>query len=205
MKYLDKQPDISVCRRCEKPLRLLMMNVSDFKCFIPELVSHSAAERAARENHWNEWKDAADWKKPHKRITEWELFTTAESSSEVSRISFKDAYPFLFVQIMYIHSGKWLWYDVLLCVCSVLQVISLQNQIWDLEQEKSRRGETGLQPDRTILGKLLPIQLKYLDILWYIIQEVQFEARLCSFWDKKWHSLPSQIKSWIHKWSASLI
>ncbi|KAM8727386.1 uncharacterized protein AB9X84_001117 [Acanthopagrus schlegelii] len=34
----------------------------------------------------------------------------------------------------------------------ILQVISLQNQIWDLEQEKSRRGETSLQPDTTILG-----------------------------------------------------
>lgn len=51
------------------------------------------------------------------------------------------------------------------CLCSVLQIISLQNQIWDLEQETSRRGETSLQPDRSILGKLLPIQLKYLDIL----------------------------------------
>ena len=163
----------------------------------------SRLKEATQTHHWVRALFLKKKKKKKKDLQD--SCRAAESSSEVSRISFKDAYPFLFVQIMYIHSGKWLWYDVLLCVCSVLQVISLQNQIWDLEQEKSRRGETGLQPDRTILGKLLPIQLKYLDILWYIIQEVQFEARLCSFWDKKWHSLPSQIKSWIHKWSASLI
>ncbi|XP_030259441.1 interaptin isoform X2 [Sparus aurata] len=34
----------------------------------------------------------------------------------------------------------------------ILQIISLQNQIWDLEQETSRRGETSLQPDRSILA-----------------------------------------------------
>ena len=91
-----------------------MMKVSDFKCFISELVSHSAAERAARQNQWKECKDAADWKKPPKRITKWELFffffffkdlqdscRTAESSSEVLRIYFEDADPFGFVQIVY--------------------------------------------------------------------------------------------------------
>lgn len=41
-------------------------------------------------------------------------------------------------------------------VCSVLQIISLQNQIWDLEQAESRGGETSLQPSRRILGNLLP-------------------------------------------------
>lgn len=88
-----------------------MMKVSDFKCFISEPVSHSAAERAARENQWHECKDAADWKKPPKRSTKWELFflkkdlqdscRTAEGSSEVSRIYFEDADPFGFVQIVY--------------------------------------------------------------------------------------------------------
>ncbi|XP_051256903.1 myosin-2 heavy chain isoform X14 [Dicentrarchus labrax] len=34
----------------------------------------------------------------------------------------------------------------------ILQVISLQTQIWDLEQAKSRRGEAGLQPDRRIIA-----------------------------------------------------
>ncbi|KAE8291330.1 E3 ubiquitin-protein ligase TRIM7 [Larimichthys crocea] len=34
----------------------------------------------------------------------------------------------------------------------ILQIISLQNQIWDLEQAKSSRGEASFQPDRIILG-----------------------------------------------------
>ncbi|XP_045907301.1 golgin subfamily A member 4 isoform X1 [Micropterus dolomieu] len=34
----------------------------------------------------------------------------------------------------------------------ILQIISLQNQIWDLEQAISRRGEASLQPDKGILA-----------------------------------------------------
>ncbi|XP_035526786.1 E3 ubiquitin-protein ligase BRE1-like 2 [Morone saxatilis] len=34
----------------------------------------------------------------------------------------------------------------------ILQVISLQNQIWDLEQAKSRRGGASLQPDQRIMA-----------------------------------------------------
>nr|XP_046263285.1 restin homolog [Scatophagus argus] len=34
----------------------------------------------------------------------------------------------------------------------ILQIISLQNQIWDLEQAKSRKGEARLQPDRRSLA-----------------------------------------------------
>ncbi|XP_078119451.1 LOW QUALITY PROTEIN: uncharacterized protein LOC144526109 [Sander vitreus] len=33
----------------------------------------------------------------------------------------------------------------------ILQIISLQNQIWDMEQVQLRRGETNLQPDKIIL------------------------------------------------------
>lgn len=40
------------------------------------------------------------------------------------------------------------------CVCSVLDIITLQNEIWAAEKEESRRGETSLQPDKRILGKV---------------------------------------------------
>lgn len=42
---------------------------------------------------------------------------------------------------------------MLYCVCSVLQVIPLQNQIWSLEQLKLQGGETTPQQDREIQGK----------------------------------------------------
>lgn len=38
-------------------------------------------------------------------------------------------------------------------VCPVLQVISLQNQIWNLEQLKLQGRETTPQQDKAILGK----------------------------------------------------
>lgn len=44
------------------------------------------------------------------------------------------------------------WVTSFLCACSVLQILSLQNLIWDSEQAESRRGEVGPQHNQ---GKLL--------------------------------------------------
>lgn len=40
-------------------------------------------------------------------------------------------------------------------MCPVLQVILLQNQIWDLEQQK-QRGDNSPQLDKSILGNKAP-------------------------------------------------
>lgn len=52
--------------------------------------------------------------------------------------------------------SQWPWF-AFFGVNSVFQIISLQNQIWDLEQ--ARGGQRGLRPDMKILGKWLHIWL----------------------------------------------
>lgn len=82
-----------------------------------------------------------------------------------------------------------------ICVCSVLQIASLQNDIWDLEQEESSGGDANLQ--QRIVGKLL---LAWLKTLHSKLQKLPvydsgsaFEARPYNFWNEKqyifWNSL----------------